>query len=328
MSKPKVLSFGELLYRIQSSSELFSTNADSVVMFPGGSEANVAVALGQMDIDVAYMSSGPDNALVNRILAKLREMKVDESRFRLEGDRLGSYILLGANGLTSGEVIYDRKYSSFYNLKEGDIDWDYVFEGIGWFHWTALTPSLSDSHVKLCYTAVKEARKRGFIISVDLNYRSKLWQYGKEPIDIMPDLVQECDVIMGNIWASNKMLGTYLDDKWNGSREGLDYFDISKKVAKEVLGKYPRCQHLAFTFRFMDNAKHNLFYATCHTSEVDCLSEKYETFELVDRIGSGDAFMAGLIAGIIKKYSTQELIDFATEIGYKKLFVKGDFIKL
>lgn len=328
MNKPKVLSFGELLYRIQSSVELFSTSTESIVMFPGGSEANVAIALGQMEIESAYMSSGPDNQLVDRILTIFRENNVDVSKFRLEGDRLGSYILLGANGLTSGEVIYDRKYSSFYNLKEIDIDWDFVFEGIDWFHWTALTPALSDQHVSLCYKAVEEARKRGMIVSVDLNYRSKLWQYGKNPIEVMPDLVQDCDVIMGNIWASNKMLGTFLDDDWSGEREGLDYYAISKTVAKEVFHKYPRCKHLAFTFRFMDNAKHNLFYATYHTKDVDCLSQKHETFNLIDRIGSGDAFMAGLIAGIIRGYSAQDLIDFAADIGYRKLFVKGDFIKL
>lgn len=328
MNKPKVLCFGELLYRIQSSGALFGGEETIVEMFPGGSEANVAVALAQLDVDSYYMSSGPNNALVNNILGILKESGVDVTRFRFEGDRLGSYILLGANGLTSGEVIYDRKYSSFSQLQVNTIDWDVVFDGIDWFHWTALTPALSADHAELCYEAILEARKRNLTISVDLNYRSKLWQYGQDPIDVMPRLVRECDLIMGNIWASNKMLGTQIEEFWSGDRTTLDYPAISKVVAQEVFEKYPRCKDLAFTFRFMDNAKHNLFYATYHTPENDYVSDVLETHNLVDRIGSGDAFMGGVIAAVVKGLEGQELISFATEIGYKKLFVKGDFIKI
>lgn len=328
MNKPKVLCFGELLYRIQSSGELFSADQTAVELYPGGAEANVAVAIAQLGIDTIYMSSGPNNTLVTNILKSMTNYGVDVSRFRLEGDRLGSYILLGANGLTSGEVIYDRKYSSFYNINKDDIDWDLVFEDVDWFHWTALTPALSEAHADLCYLAVKEASKRCLVISVDLNYRNRLWQYGKDPIEVMPRLVEYCDIVMGNIWAANKMLGTRMEDVWSTDRAELDYFSISKEVAKELMSKYSNCKHLAFTFRFMDTAKHNLLYATYHNEDVDCISEHFETFDLVDRIGSGDAFMGGLIAGLIKGYTEKNLIDFATEIGYKKLFVKGDFIKI
>lgn len=328
MNAPNVLCFGELLYRIQSTGELFDTDISTIEMFPGGSEANVSVALAQLGIKAMFMSAVPRNQLVESIATILKNTGVDITRLRYEGDRLGSYILLGANGLTSGEVIYDRKYSSFSQLQKGDIDWDQVFQGVDWFHWTALTPALSEAHAMVCAEAIQEARKRKIVVSVDLNYRSKLWQYGKLPIDIMPELVQGCDVIMGNIWAANKMLGTYLEESWSGDRAALDYSDISKGVANEVFEKYPRCKDLAFTFRFMDTAKHNLFYATYHQPNMHYTSSILETNNLVDRIGSGDAFMGGLIAGIIKELPAQELIDYATEVGYKKLFVKGDFIKI
>lgn len=328
MNKSKVLCFGELLYRIQSAGEFFATSQTTVELFPGGSEANVAVTIAQLGIDAYYMSAGPDNVLVNSILKNLIEQGVDVSKFRFEGDRLGSYILLGANGLTSGEVIYDRKYSSFSQLRKETIDWDLVFLDVDWFHWTALTPALSEEHADLCRLALEEASQRNIKISVDLNYRSKLWQYGKDPIVIMPDLIAKCDVIMGNIWAANKMLGTFLDEKWSGDRSQLDYPEISKSVAAEVFAKYTRCKDLAFTFRFMDNAQHNLFYATYHTPGADYVSHVLETNDLIDRIGSGDAFMGGLIAGLINEYPPQQLINFATDIGFKKLFVKGDFIKI
>lgn len=328
MNKPKVLCFGELLYRIQNTGKLFSHNQSEVALFPGGSEANVAVATAQLGIDTLYMSSGPNNILVDSILASMKDLAVDISKFRFEGDRLGSYILLGANGLTTGEVVYDRKYSAFSLLKHNDIDWATIFEGIDWFHWTALTPALSQEHVELCKRALIEAKKRNLTVSVDLNYRNRLWQYGKSPVEVMPDLISQCDVIMGNIWASNKMLGTYLDDKWNGDRSALDYPTISEIVADEVFTKYPQCKHLAFTFRFMNNASHNLFYGTYHTDQGHYVSNTFETNNVIDRIGSGDAFMGGLIAALIKKYSPQDIVNYATEIGYKKLFVKGDFIKI
>lgn len=327
MNNPKLLCFGELLYRIQCTGGLFCNNQQSdVFLYPGGSEANVAVATAQLGIDTSYMSCGPNNVLVNTILNLMKDVHIDVSKFRYEGDRLGSYILLGANGLTTGEVIYDRKYSSFSDLKEDDIDWATIFDGIDWFHWTALTPALSQAHADLCSRALLEARKRNLTVSVDLNYRNRLWQYGKTPLEIMPDLVSQCDVIMGNIWASNIMLGTYIDDKWSADRSKLDYPTISESVADEVFAKFPRCKHLAFTFRFMDNASHNLLYATYHTEQGHYVSNIFETNNLVDRIGSGDAFMGGFIAGLIHEYAPQELIDYATKIGYKKLFVNGDFI--
>lgn len=328
MNKPKVLCFGELLYRIQSTGELFGDALATIEMFPGGSEANVAVALAQLEVDTVYLSSGPDNALVNNILHTIEDFGVDISRFRHEGDRLGSYILLGANGLTNGEVVYDRKYSSFYALKKNTIDWDAAFQDIDWFHWTALSPALSEGHAALCLQALEEASKRNIKISVDLNYRSKLWQYGLSPIAVMPELVAKCDVIMGNIWAANIMLGTYLDEAWSGDRSKLDYPKISRQVADELFAKFPQCKDLAFTFRFMDNAKHNLFYASYHNATGHYVSDPLETNNLIDRIGSGDAFMGGFIAGLIKGYPAQELIAYAAEIGFKKLFVKGDFIKI
>lgn len=321
-----VLSFGEILIRQQSLGDtFFDKNNNRLEIFPGGSEANVAASLGQMGDRVAYCSAFPQNALSNEILDILGNLQVDTTKAVHTGDRLGSYILMSANGLSKGEVIYDRKYSSFSQLTINDIDIDKLFDGVSWFHWTALTPALSQDMADLLLVLLKEASNRNITISVDLNYRNRLWQYGKEPIDIMPQLVSYCDVIMGNIWAANKMLGVAVDESFDRNTPKETYIAAAKQSAQEIFQNYPTCKHVAYTFRFMDNPNHNLFYGTYHTPTEDVSSEVMETFEVIDRIGSGDAFMAGYIHALINNMSPQEVVDTATGAGYYKLFVKGDF---
>jgi len=322
----RVLCFGELLIRLQSTADSFFTiGQNNLKIYPGGSEANVAVTLGKLNIPTSYFSAAPYNALTKEIEDLLESNNVDTSKILHQGDRIGSYYLLSANGLTNGEVIYDRKYSSFSNLKSEDINWDKLYEGIEWFHFTAITPALSEDLAILTEKALAEASKRKIIISVDLNYRSKLWQYGKNPIDIMPNLIQYSDVVMGNIWASNKMLGTSIDESFDRNTSKEDYVKFTNQVAQETFRKFPKVKHIANTFRFMDNPQHNLFYGTYHNREINTYSETRLTNEVVDRIGSGDAYMAGLIYAIIKNLTPQEIIETATSAGFEKLFVEGDF---
>src|SRR5690606_1861905 len=201
----RVLCFGELLIRLQSTVDSFFTlGQNNLKIYHGGCGADVAVTLGKLNIPTCYISAAPSNALTKDIEDILYSNIADASIILHKGSRIGSYYLLSANGLTNGEVIYDRKYSSFSNLKSEDINWDKLYEGIEWFHFTAITPALSEDLAFLTEKALAEASKRNIIISVDLNYRSKLWQYGKNPIDIMPNLIQYADVVMGNIWASNR----------------------------------------------------------------------------------------------------------------------------
>lgn len=325
LNQENILVFGELLLRFSSSEDQFISKNHTVNLFPGGSEANVSASLGQWNIPCSYVSCVPDNALSANALQVMENLGVNTSKTLLEGNRLGLYFLLSANGLTSGEVVYDRKFSSFSSLKPGVIDWDQVLEGHTWFHWTALTPALNENMAAVCKEALVAARAKGLKISVDLNYRSRLWDYGQQPIDVMPELVAHCDVIMGNIWAANKMLGTPVDENLNRQTSVEAYRQHANTSAKAVFDKYPQCKHIANTFRFMDNPKHNLFYGTYHTPEGDYISDIFETNDVVDRIGSGDAFMAGLIYGLLTSNNGTEIIEKATYSGYKKLFVKGDF---
>ena len=325
MMKHKILSFGELLLRLSASGESFLGEDGQVVVFPGGSEANVVASLAQWGVPCSYLSRIPDNDLTAQALSTLTALGVDVSPSLLEGDRLGLYFLLSANGLTKGEVVYDRKYSAFSQLKPGTIDWDHVLDGYTWFHWSALTPALNESLAAVCAEALAVAKAKGLTVSVDLNYRNRLWNYGKDPIEVMPALLPYCDVVMGNIWAASKMLGTSVLDTLGRDTPVDVYFEQAKESAREVFDRLPHCQHVAYTFRFMDAATHNLLYGTYHTREADFMSSTNETDQVIDRIGSGDAFMAGLIYALVTDKDGQETIDTATAAGFKKLFVKGDF---
>ncbi len=322
----KVLTFGEILIRQQSvSNSFFESPHNLLKIFPGGSEANVAVGLALMGDQVEYVSAFPNNQLSEEILRMLQQYGIDHSKVLRIGDRIGTYILLSSNGLSSGDVIYDRKYSAFSQLTVNDIDVDVLLEGVDWLHWSALTPALNENMAEVLLYVLEKAHAKGIAISVDLNYRSRLWQYGKKPIDIMPKLVNYCDVIMGNIWASHQMLGTHIDETFNKETSKETYVDFANQVALEVFEKYPQAKHIAQTFRFINEPTHNLFYGTYHNRIANAYSKTYETNKVVDRIGSGDAFMAGLIYGIRQEKDEQKIIDIATGAGYEKLFVEGDF---
>src|SRR5690606_23732512 len=155
-------------------------------------------------------------------------------------------------------------------------------------------------------------------------YRNKLWNYGKAPIEVMPELVSYCDVVMGNIWAAHTMLGIPVDNALNRQTSQTIYFEHATQSAIQLVNQFPSCKHVAYTFRFMDNPSHNLFYGSYHTPTGNFLSETFETNEVIDRIGSGDAFMGGLIHALTTNKTTQDVIELATSAGFKKLFVKGD----
>lgn len=323
-TNPSIAVFGELLLRVSTQTGNFINSSEGISIYAGGSEANVSSSLACMHSQVSYISCIPDNQLAQQALASLQQRGVKTDQSIISGDRLGVYFLLSANGLSKGEVVYDRKYSSFSLLKPGDIDWDSLLEGHTWFHWTALTPALNEHMPEICREALTAAKRKGLTISVDLNYRNKLWNYGRLPIDVMPELVAYCDVIMGNIWAANTMLGISVDPTLDRSTPKEVYIEQANASAAELLQKYQTCKHVAYTFRFMDSPSHNLFYGTYHSPSYNLFSEVYETNAVIDRIGSGDSFMAGLIYALTTNKNQQEIIDIATSAGFKKLFVKGD----
>ncbi len=325
-SNEKVLCFGEILIRLQASQDQFFADDNTINQYFGGSEMNVAATLAHLGMQSKMFTSLPKNNLTTEILSTLEHKGIDTSLVLIGGDRIGIYYLQSANGLSKGDVIYDRKYSAFDLLDPNIVDWDLIFEDCNWFHFSAITPALNHKLVDILLTALKKAREKCITISVDLNYRSKLWNYGKYPIEIMPILVDYADVIMGNIWASNKMLGIGIQEYLERDTPIEYYQEAANLTAKEMFKKFPRCNHIANTFRFMDNPTHNLLYGTYHTNEGNYISSIHETNEVIDRIGSGDAFMGGLIFGIKQNYTPQQIVNKATQVAFDKLFVAGDFI--
>ncbi|MGX5817777.1 PfkB family carbohydrate kinase [Chitinophaga lutea] len=320
MQPVSVITFGELLLRLSP-----DWPAHTASIFVGGAEANVAAALATWGDKVAYISKAPDNGLSRQVLAQLERLGIYTDRMLWGGDRIGAYYLAQGADLKHAEVVYDRKYSSFSEIQPGTVDWDTLLGDATWFHWSAISPALNPTAVLICKEVLEAATRRGMTISTDLNYRSKLWQYGKQPVDVMPELTKYCHVIMGNIWAANMMLGTPLDHTAIAADSKEQYLAAAEASARAIVAQFPKCDRVAFTFRFSSAPTHNLYYAVYWKDGQLYVSQQYETNEVVDRVGSGDSFMAGLIHANLNGYSSQETISFAAAAAYSKLFLKGDF---
>jgi 2-dehydro-3-deoxygluconokinase len=298
---------------------------NTAAIYVGGAEANVAAALAQWGTPVAYISKVPENGLSKEVLQQLDARGIHTDRMLWGGDRIGIYYLAQGSDLKHAEVVYDRKYSSFSQIVPGTVDWEVLLGDAEWFHWSAITPALSPEAAIICKEVLEAATRKGMTISTDLNYRSKLWQYGKKPFEVMPELVQYCDVVMGNIWAAHTMLNTSLDTVALEVDTKVVFLKEAERVAAEITEKYTRCKRVAFTFRFSKAATHNQYYAFYYNAGEVSISREYDTNDVVDRVGSGDCFMAGLIHAQLHGLDDQQIISFAAAAAYSKFFVKGDF---
>ena len=242
----------------------------------------------------------------------------------MAGNRIGLYYLeTGAD--IKGGVVYDRENSSFSELEPGRIDWEKVFEGVDWFHFTAISPALNQQIADVCLEALQVASKKGLKISVDLNYRSKLWKYGKDPKEIMPQLVQYCNLIMGNIWSANSLLGIDVDEQIHQRGSKQAYLDHAEKTSKAIMQQFPKCEAVANTYRFDSNDEKILYYTTLQLKDTAYSSQEFSCKGVVDRSGSGDCFMAGLIYGFVTNQNDpQELLNYASAAAFGKLQEQGD----
>jgi 2-dehydro-3-deoxygluconokinase len=315
----KVLCFGELLLRLSPAAGGEWLRKNSMPVYLGGAELNVAHALAKWNIPVAYFTSIPDHYLSREILQELSSKGIDISRVLLSGNRIGTYYIAQGSDLKNAGVIYDRAGSSFAELNPGTIDWQKLLEGIDWFHFSAICPALSNNAAIICKEVLQAAKTKGITVSVDLNYRSKLWQYGKEPMEIMPELVEYCSVLMGNLWSVEKMLGieSSLEDSIGKSSEEL--VEASGKTMLRIHQSFPAITDMAFTFR-LDKS---YFGVMQHGKEM-VISKEFVLKQVLDKAGSGDCFMAGLIYGLTKNNPAQQVIDFASAAAVGKLSEIGD----
>lgn len=321
----KVLSFGEILLRICPDMDGQWLKENKLPFYIGGAELNVATALALWEVPSTYLSAMPANSITEEIVAYLNERNVDTTPMVLHGDRLGLYYLPKGKDLKNAGVIYDRANSSYADLKVGQINWDSVFEGVTWFHFSAICPAINQAVADVCLEAVKAAHARNITISLDLNFRAKLWKYGKQPIEVLPQLAAYATLIMGNVWAANKMLGTAIHEDLLPS-EGYakdTLLQQAKDTSAEVLKLFPSCKAVANTFRF-DHGKGIRYYTALYADGTLTVSPEYVSEEILDKVGSGDCFMAGLIYGFYQGLSASDTLNFATAAAYDKLYIPSD----
>ncbi|WP_367867201.1 PfkB family carbohydrate kinase [Pedobacter sp. WC2423] len=318
----KVLCFGELLLRICPDPTGNWLNSNHVPAYIGGAELNVATALALWNIPSAYLTALPENEMSWQIKTYLEEKRIDTTRFCYQGDRIGLYYLAMGTDMKNAEVIYDRKHSSFAVLSKHTVNWEQVFEGIGWFHFSAICPAINEEVAEVCKEALLIAEKMGISISLDLNYREKLWKYGKPPVEIMKNLAVHCRLIMGNIWAAELMLGIPKADNFMLKHKEF-CLQQAEKTSMAIQQHFPACEAVANTFRF-DQGEGIKYYTTLYTENHLYISKEYNAEKVINKVGSGDCYMAGLIYGFHQNYPAQEIVEFATAAAYYKLFTPGD----
>ena len=288
----------------------------------GGGEANVAVSLAYFGCDSVFLTVLPNNAISDACVRELRYFGVDTGRIQKGPGRMGIYYLEGGANQLPSKVLYDRAGSAIAITKPGDINWETAFAGIGWFHITGITPAISETAMELSLNAVSEAKNRGVTVSCDLNYRNNLWKYGKKAPEVMTELVKYVDVAIANEEDVQKALGITADvEVEHGELDRMKY----KRLSGEVLAKYPDMKMIAITLRESRSADSNGWAACLNDRAEFYESRYYEIGDIVDRVGGGDAFAAGLIYGLDRYDGHKQALEFAVAASCLKHSVAGDF---
>jgi len=324
----KVFCFGEILLRMSPVLDQAWINSAAMPVHLGGAELNVAKALAVWKQPVTYMSAMPDNYLSKEVAASIAACNIGIEAMQFCGDRIGIYFLPQGADLKNAGVIYDRAHASFSTaLFPGKINWDVLFEGSDWFHFSAISPALTEQAAALCLDALQAAKRLGLKISVDLNYRAKLWKYGKQPAQVMPALVAYADVIMGNIWSARDLLGIDVPAAAETATSKAEFAACAKETASVLFAQNPACKVVANTFRFTPEGQGVDYFATLDTGTEQAVAVSFQANSVVDKVGSGDCFMAGLIYGIHNDLEHQETINYAASAAFGKLQELGDSTK-
>ncbi len=325
LKKGKVLCFGELLLRVSPSGGNDNAEKHPVLVYVGGAEANVATALAGWDVPVKYCTALPNTFMSKHMQQYLEYRGIFASSIVFsDNGRIGLYYLDRGADLKSS-VVYDRDGSSFSLLKPGMIDWDKVLQDVAWLNFSAISPALNENIALVCKEALEAAVRKNIVISVDLNYRARLWKYGKKPVEVMPVLVEHCDVVMGNIWAANTLLGIPIDENIHDNTTGREaYLHHAMETSKAIIEKFPKCKVVANTFRFDSEANNVKYYTSLYTENKQFNSQEFSCEGVVDRSGSGDCYMAGLIYGLYNKLDYQDVVNYASAAAFGKLQESGD----
>lgn len=319
----KIITFGEIMLRLSPPGfKRFSQTYHFDVVY-GGGESNVAVSLANYGMNSSFVSRIPQNDIGDCAVMELRKRGVNTGHILREGERLGIYFLEAGAVSRGSKVIYDRAYSAMSTIQKGMIDWEAVLEGADWFHWTGITPALSQGAADACLEAIQMANKMGVTVSTDLNYRKKLWKYGKEPHEVMPALVEGCDIILGNEEDAEKHFGLHPEGVDVTHGESIDA-SAYLSVLKQLMEKFPRAKKVITTLRGSKSASHNTWTGVLYDGETLYKAPDYDITHIVDRVGGGDSFMAGLIYGLLSFEDDQKALDYAVAASALKHTIKGD----
>lgn len=316
----KVITFGEIMLRLAPSGYYRFSQAQSFEATYGGGEANVAVSLANFGVDASFVSKLPTHAIGQCALNDLRKYGVDTSKIVRGGDRVGIYYLEKGASQRASQVIYDRANSSIAQASATDFDWDSIFAGADWFHFTGITPALSDSCAALTLAACIVAKEKGIRISCDLNFRKKLWTSEKANI-VMQELMNYVDICIANEEDADKVFGIKASDTnvTTGELNTNGYIDVAKQLTQRF-----GCKSVAITLRESSSAVDNTWSAMLYTDHQAYFSKKYAV-HIVDRVGGGDSFGAGLIYALLHQKTPQQAIEFAVGASCLKHAIEGDY---
>lgn len=318
--KKKIITMGEIMLRLSPPNNQRFLQADSFDVVYGGGEANVAVSLANYGHDAYYVTRLPKNDIGQAALNSLRQLGVHTDFISRGGDRLGVYYMETGSAMRPSKIIYDRAHSSIAEATENDFDFDTIMQGADWFHWTGITPALSDGCAELVRLACEAAHRHGVTVSCDLNFRKKLWTSEKAQ-SVMRPLMKYVDVCIGNEEDAQLCLGFKPDaDVTAGRTAANGYKTIFMQMAQEFGFKY-----VASTLRESYSASHNGWKAMIYDGHSFYESRHYDIRPIVDRVGGGDAFAGGLIHGLLTMPTQDEALDFAVAASALKHTIHGDY---
>ena len=320
----KVVTFGEIMLRLASPGYLRFSQSSQLEATFGGGEANVAVSLANYGIPASFVSRLPKNDIGEWAIQNLRKYNVQTQDILRGGERVGIYFLETGAVARASKVVYDRAGSAIADIQPGMLDWEAIFKDANWFHWTGITPALSEGAAATCLEGIKMANKLGVTVSTDLNFRKNLWKYGKTAAEVMPELVAGCDVILGNEEDAEKVFHIQPEgvDVTAGHVEAAAY----ESVCRQLVKRFPRAKKVIITLRGSINANHNTWAGTLFNGEEIFFSPQYDITHIVDRVGGGDSFMGGLICGLLTyPDDDQQALNFAVAASCLKHTIYGDF---
>ena len=292
----------------------------------GGGEANVAVSLANYGVEVDFITRLPQNDIAAACVGELRRYGVGTSQIIYGGERLGIYFLETGAVARPSKVVYDRAHSSISTIEPGMIDWDKALEGADWFHFTGITPAISASAAEVCLEACRAANRLGVTVSCDINFRKNLWKYGKTASEVMPSLVECCDVILGNEEDAERVFGIKPEGFDAAATGGEVEQAAFESVCRQMMQRFPRAKKVIITLRGSINANHNTWGGVLFDGEKLYSSPRYDITHIVDRVGGGDSFMGGLIYGLREyKGDDDRALRFAVAASALKHTIYGDF---